>query len=46
MVYLAKELLAKLRHLTLWGQNAKGELEFAGEQKQWDKVEAEIKKHE
>jgi len=35
MIYLAKELLPMLRHLTLAGQNEEGELEFIGTDLQW-----------
>lgn len=45
MIYLAKELLPKLKYLMLAGQKASGELEWIGDKKTWDKVEAEIKKH-
>ena len=38
MIYLAKELLAKLTHLTLGGQNEEGELEFIGDNAQWLKA--------
>jgi len=35
MIYLAKELLPKLRHLTLVGKTESGELEFIGTDLQW-----------
>lgn len=38
MIYLAKELLAKLKFLTLSGQNEEGELEFVGSNEQWLKT--------
>lgn len=41
MIYLARELRAKLRHLTLTGQNYDGELEFIGTNAQWLKVAEE-----
>ena len=43
MVYKAKELLARLRHLTLVGQNEGKELEWVGSDKQWNRVKDEIK---
>ena len=36
MIYLAKELLPKLRHLVLVGQNEDGELEWCGTDKEWE----------
>lgn len=36
-IYTAKELLAKLIHLTLAGQNPDGELEWIGTNEQWEK---------
>ena len=39
MIYTAKELLLKLTHLVLTGQNEEGELEWVGDEKAWDKVE-------
>lgn len=41
MIYLASELLAKLRNLALCGQNAEGELEWIGTSKQWESSENE-----
>jgi hypothetical protein len=38
MIYTANELLLKLKHLTLAGQNEDGELEWVGEKKDWDKI--------
>lgn len=38
MVYQAQELLLKLTHLTLAGQNYFGELEFIGTNEQWAKA--------
>ena len=35
MIYQANELLAKLRYLTLAGQNADKELEWIGTDRQW-----------
>lgn len=35
MIYTAYELLAKLRHLILAGQNANKELEWIGSESQW-----------
>lgn len=42
MIYTARELLAKLRHLTLVGQNEKGELEWVGTDKNWRSVNTDI----
>lgn len=39
----AYELLAKLRHLTLWGQDVCGELEWVGTYQDWVLVEEEKK---
>lgn len=33
---LAYQLLAKLRRLTLWGQDEDGELEWCGTSSQWN----------
>jgi hypothetical protein len=41
MLYLAKELKAKLKYLTLTGQNADGELEFIGSTEDWLKANEE-----
>lgn len=35
MIYVAKELLAKLTHLSLWGVDEDGELEWCGTREQW-----------
>ena len=35
MIYVAKDLLGKLTHLSLWGQNEDGDLEWAGTREQW-----------
>lgn len=35
---IAYQLLARLTHLTLWGQDEDGELEFVGTNDQWKKV--------
>lgn len=40
MIYTAYELLAKLRILTLWGQED-GELVWAGTDKQWKALKFE-----
>lgn len=39
MVYLAKELLPKLTHLTLCGINFEGELEWIGTKEDWNEAE-------
>lgn len=41
IVYKAYELLAKLRLLTLVGQNDEGELEWVGTTKQWKELKYE-----
>ena len=41
MIYQALELRAKLKHLTLAGQNPDGELEWIGTNEQWLKVNEE-----
>lgn len=41
MVYTAYELLAKLRYLTLIGQNYDSELEWVGTTEKWNKVKLE-----
>lgn len=46
MVYTAYELLARLRHLQLCGQNESGELEFMGTREQWNWTETEIDVYE
>lgn len=38
---LAFELLAKLRILTLWGQNYDGELEWVGKTQDWNALAIE-----
>lgn len=38
MIYIAQELLLKLTHLTLVGQNVDGELEWVGTDEQWAKT--------
>jgi hypothetical protein len=38
MFYIAYQLLAKLRQLTLVGQNADGELEWIGTTSQWNNL--------
>ena len=38
MIYIAYELLAKLRILALVGQNFDGELEWIGTTEQWNKL--------
>lgn len=35
MIYQANELLAKLRHLTLVGQDEEGKLKWVGTQEHW-----------
>ena len=37
-IHIACELLAKLTHLTLAGQNDEGQLEWIGTDKQWEKA--------
>ena len=38
MIYQANELLLKLTHLTLVGQNEDGELEWVGTVEAWNKT--------
>jgi hypothetical protein len=42
----ARELLAKLRHLTLVGQTEGGDLEWMGTEEQWDRYVAEAIDHD
>ena len=42
----AYELLPKLQHLALSGQNADGELEWIGSRREWDLADNLIKAHE
>jgi hypothetical protein len=41
MIYKAYELLPKLKHLTLSGQNKDGDLEFIGTTEEWQRAEAD-----
>ena len=41
MIYIARELLAKLSNLTLVGQNDEGVLEWTGTASQWKKSVAD-----
>ena len=41
MVYKANELLARLTHLSLWGVDSDGDLEFVGTSKEWRKAQDE-----
>jgi hypothetical protein len=43
MIYTAKELLAKLKHLTLVGMED-GQLQFIGTEKEWKASEKEANK--
>jgi hypothetical protein len=42
----ARDLLAKLKHLTLVGQNEQGELEWMGTEEQWDRYLDETINHD
>jgi hypothetical protein len=44
--FIASDLRAMLRHLTLVGQNEQGELEWMGTEEQWDRYLAETIDHE
>lgn len=46
MIYNAYELLAMLRHLTLWGVDDDGDLEWCGTDAQWRLARDEIAYHE
>lgn len=46
MIYKAYELKTRLSNLVLAGSNEEKELEFIGTDKQWDKTEKEIDRHE
>lgn len=43
---IAYELLAHLKHLTLWGQDEDGEFEWVGTDKQWKLMREEINQYE
>lgn len=38
MVFIAKELALKLKHLTIWGQDEYGDIEWIGNREAWKAV--------
>ena len=45
MIYLAGELLAHLNNLQLVGQDEEGDLEWMGEQKDFNRMKEDLKKY-
>jgi len=46
MIYLAYQLLPRLKYLALCGVDAEGELEWVGTKEEWQRAELEETKHE